>query len=99
MARNNESDRPGKPGTTPGAEQPEKRPGPLPQNPARTPATKEPRQRDYEKEADDKMDAVIARDATLSAALSASENRWTAASCLLNRSEGSSTRRDGPADT
>ena len=63
MAPKKESERPGAPRTTPGTDRPEKRPGPFVQNPSqtpsRTPPTKEQRKRDYEKEPDDKMDAVI----------------------------------------
>jgi hypothetical protein len=60
------------PWTKPGTAQPEKRPGPFAQDPSRTPAqdrsrtppSKEQRRRDYEKTADDEMDAVM-RDAPL----------------------------------
>jgi hypothetical protein len=42
------------------------------------------------------LDAVT-RDTRLRGRAFGIRNRWTAASCLINRSEGSSTRRDGPA--
>ena len=51
-------ERPDEPWAKPGTEHPEKRPGPFAQDPSRTPPTKEQRERDYEKTADDKMDAV-----------------------------------------
>jgi len=50
--------RAGEPWTRPGTDQPEKRPGPFAQDPSRTPPSREQRERDYEKTADDKMDAV-----------------------------------------
>jgi hypothetical protein len=50
--------RAGEPWTKPGTDQPEKRPGPFAQDPSRTPPTREQRERDYEKTADNKMDAV-----------------------------------------
>jgi hypothetical protein len=63
MAPKKASERPGAPLTTPGTDPPEKRPGPFAQNPSQalspTPPTKEQRERDYEKEEDDKMDAVM----------------------------------------
>ena len=72
MSPNKERERPDAPWTTPGTDQPEKRPGPFAQNPSqnpsqapsRTPPTKEQRERDDDDEADDKMDAVV-RDAPL----------------------------------
>jgi hypothetical protein len=52
-------DRANDPWTKPGTDQPEKRPGPFAQDPSRTPPSKEQRERDYEKTAGDKMDAVM----------------------------------------
>jgi hypothetical protein len=63
-AAKEDAKRPGAPWTTPGTEQPEKRPGPFAQDPSRTPPTREQRERDYEKGKDDKMDDVV-RDAPL----------------------------------
>ena len=61
MGETRKRKRAGKPWTTPGSDQPEKRPGPFAQDPSRTPPTREQRERDYEKlvEDDDKMDAVM----------------------------------------
>jgi hypothetical protein len=58
MTAKKETERPGAPWTTRGTEKPEKRPGPFAQDPSRTPPTREQRERDYEKDSDDKMDAV-----------------------------------------
>lgn len=44
------------------------------------------------------MDAVMRNTPLQGDALFGIRNGWTAASCLINRSEGSSMRRDGPTD-
>jgi hypothetical protein len=52
-------------------------------------------ERDQQKSKDNKMDEAM-RDAPLGATVTKFRKGWTAASCLNNRSEGSSMRRDGP---